>query len=709
MTRRLARRKRLHIQPVQRWYPGQGTPWQTPNPGVFYSSRVRAKIAWWSAQRAPRLTLAVLKTGVKIDFESTPPPFKAAPLLVQPEDVDFVLQDLEKGESRGAYGPLLPAGAHYLARARVDTRANLKKRLVLNFRHVNSFVRKRSQRYDSLKDLPRVLHQNAWMITWDAASAFWHIALHKSTAHFLSFHLAIPLSRYVDGSEEPVPIPSGAYIVHPADGKPYAVVERTCTALPFGFTTSPATWAAVFKVLTKAMRRAGCRTLIWVDDGLCAMPSRAEALAARDLIEDLFQRSGLQRAPDKGVWEPVQLLPDHLGFELSTRGQGCVRVPQRRCREISTTAKDVLCRAARNARRVPNDVLERLLGQVASIGVACANNRLRSRDIYDCHTPWLATSTLSRAALNAVQFWADFQYASKDNGRPLWPLPPELGLYTDASGTLGYGAVLQHSAVPAAAYKPALARFGGFWRPEEVPFHITHKELLAVRKGVQECAPLLRGKRVLLYEDNQAVVFIIRNRVSRSPALMSELKRLLVLLDDLQITLSVRYIRSALNPADEFSRLTYRDAWGFTPRLQANLLARFQHRLRANFTLDAFACHRSAVVPRYASRFNEPGSLGPDGLALDWSNEVLWLNPPWALLPDILAKLQRTPTARGVLFCPFWPTALWWPDARDLARFEVRMPPPVFAVQHFHTPRVEPFLHPGLQLRAILFGPGIAG
>ena len=163
MTRRLARRKRLHIQPVQRWYPGQGTPWQAPNPGVFYSSRVRAKIAWWSAQRAPRLTLAVLKTGVKIDFESTPPPFKAAPLLVQPEDVDFVLQDLEKGESRGAYGPLLPAGAHYLARARVDTRANLKKRLVLNFRHVNSFVRKRAQRYDSLKDLPRVLQKNAWM------------------------------------------------------------------------------------------------------------------------------------------------------------------------------------------------------------------------------------------------------------------------------------------------------------------------------------------------------------------------------------------------------------------------------------------------------------------------------------------------------------------------------------------------------------------
>ena len=79
---------------------------------------------------------------------------------------------------------------------------------------------------------------------------------------------------------------------------------------------------------------------------------------------------------------------------------------------------------------------------------------------------------------------------------------------------------------------------------------------------------------VTLWEDNQAVIFIIRNKTSRSPLLMAELRLLLELLDELHIDLRPRYIRSALNPADEFSRLTERDAWELRPRLRKQLLAK---------------------------------------------------------------------------------------------------------------------------------------
>ena len=41
---------------------------------------------------------------------------------------------------------------------------------------------------------------------------------------------------------------------------------------------------------------------------------------------------------------------------------------------------------------------------------------------------------------------------------------------------------------------------------------------------------------------------------------MAELRLLLALLDDLDIRLVPRYIKSELNVADEFSRLTDRDA-----------------------------------------------------------------------------------------------------------------------------------------------------
>ena len=88
------------------------------------------------------------------------------------------------------------------------------------------------------------------------------------------------------------------------------------------------------------------------------LPSRPLALLARKTVEDLFVRSGLTRAPDKGVWVPTQTLPDHLGVEITTASAtGWIKVPHRRCQELARSAKDILCQSAKGARRVPSDLL----------------------------------------------------------------------------------------------------------------------------------------------------------------------------------------------------------------------------------------------------------------------------------------------------------------------------------------------------------------
>ena len=62
-----------------------------------------------------------------------------------------------------------------------------------------------------------------------------HPSLHKRTAHFLSFHFALP-ERVVleNGGTQFIPLQLGAYWVG-AQGSPgrYQVVERSCSALPF--------------------------------------------------------------------------------------------------------------------------------------------------------------------------------------------------------------------------------------------------------------------------------------------------------------------------------------------------------------------------------------------------------------------------------------------------------------------------------------------
>jgi hypothetical protein len=156
---------------------------------------------------------------------------------------------------------------------------------------------------------------------------------------------------------------------------------------------------------------------------------------------------------------------------------------------------------------------------------------------------------------------------------------------------------------------------------------------------------------VCLYEDNQTVVAIIKNRTSSSPLLMNELRLLMSLLEQLDIRLLPRYIRSELNPDDIFSRLTDRDAWTLSPSVQSMLMQRAQAVFRKSISLDVFACLQSKGTSRFASRHFAPEALAEDGLLLDWSSEVVWLNPPWALLPDVLCKLRAERPA-AVLIVP---------------------------------------------------------
>ena len=692
------RGSRLSLHPVSRWFPGRGSAFVGPPVRVFYSSRIRANIAWWKEQGAPRKIVAALSQGVKFEFHTKPEPFKLSPLMVADADVEFAIADLHKGDSLGAYQPLLPGGEHFLSRTRIDTRAgNGKQRVVHNYRKMNEYACKKTCRYENVKDLHHLLKPQDWMLSLDCANAFWSVPLHPATAHFLSFHFALPeFMTTSSGKREAVPLQPGAYWVRAEDGSRYQVVERSCAALPFGYTNSPFVWTKVIKVLAKAMRRAGIKCLWFLDDALCALPSRAAALAARELIEEMFLRSGLTKAPGKGVWEPTQVLPDHLGFEISTATtRGHLKVPHRRCQDITESATRLLHIAARCRRQVDSDLFRRFIGKASSVSAACDQARFRLRALHDAAELWRPRSTLSRPALRDLEWWSHFHYECAANGLALWPEAPSIAIFTDASSTLGYGAVLS---APAGARKTV----GGWWTmPERVQWHITLKELVAVRKGIELFTDDLRGRVVRLWEDNMAVVHIIRNKTSASPALMAELRLLLELLDSLQIILRPKYIRSELNPADEFSRLTDRDAWSLRPSLQRMLLDKVKRQVGKPVTLDAFASHQSAVCKRYASRHSELAALAFDGLGLDWREEVVWLNPPWALLPDIITKLGIEKPA-GVLIVPVWQSQTWWPSLLALGGTHLDLPRPTFSVVALHTRQVEPFLHHGLRLRAIV-------
>ncbi len=87
--------------------------------------------------------------------------------------------------------------------------------------------------------------------------------------------------------------------------------------------------------------------------------------------------------------------------------------------------------------------------------------------------------------------------------------------------------------------------------------HITFKELKTVRCAIEQFLPKMKGRRLLLYEDNQSVVGVLTILTSRSPTIMSELRKLFLLTDENDIRIRTRSIRSATNIlADKLSRVT---------------------------------------------------------------------------------------------------------------------------------------------------------
>ena len=119
--------------------------------------------------------------------------------------------------------------------------------------------------------------------------------------------------------------------------------------------------------------------------------------------------------------------------------------------------------------------------------------------------------------------------------RCIWLRPDTAVGHVDA-GPHGWGGQLDGGQV--------VDPVAGFWTKAEAELHITHRELIAVRKFCEWYLARLRGRRVLLWEDNQAVVAILTSLSSRTPALMAELRRLVELLDLNDITLRALSLHS---------------------------------------------------------------------------------------------------------------------------------------------------------------------
>jgi hypothetical protein len=50
-----------------------------------------------------------------------------------------------------------------------------------------------------------------------------------------------------------------------------------------------------------------------------------------------------------------------------------------------------------------------------------------------------------------------------------------------------------------------------------------------------------------------------------------------------------------------------------------------------------------------------------DTLQQQWLKKVMYLNPPWQLIPQVIQQIKLQKIHQTVLVTPFWPSQFWFP------------------------------------------------
>jgi hypothetical protein len=168
--------------------------------------------------------------------------------------------------------------------------------------------------------------------------------------------------------------------------------------------------------------------------------SYVATLLLRDRVETLLHQLGLQRNPDKGLWEPTHV-GNHLGLTIDLL-KGKFRAPYDKLQALSKQASSLLGRAATTARWLPARQLAAFAGKAQFLYLAIAPARFFLRElqcIVATRQGWGGRVRMTHQLKRDLEWWRTVP--DQHNGRFVYKPIETAYLHADSSG-YGWGAVL---------------------------------------------------------------------------------------------------------------------------------------------------------------------------------------------------------------------------------------------------------------------------
>ena len=182
---------------------------------VIVKGRLRANVEFWESIGASLFVLSVIREGYKIPFSYTPTSVFLPKNKSALHNAHFVLGTITELLKVGSVVqcPCLPVVVNPLS---VSIQPNGKKRLILDLRHVNVFVKKSKIKFEDAKSFLECLVASpcAWACSFDIKSGYHHIEIFESDQQFLGFSWVLyGVTKYFKFTALPFGLSVGPYIV----------------------------------------------------------------------------------------------------------------------------------------------------------------------------------------------------------------------------------------------------------------------------------------------------------------------------------------------------------------------------------------------------------------------------------------------------------------------------------------------------------------
>ena len=337
--------------------------------------------------------------------------------------------------------------------------------------------------------------------------------------------------------------------VHPSDWhllgfcfRDYYFVDL---CLPFGLRSSVNRFTQLSDTLSWILRNNYNIKFIshYLDDFFLAGPAPSGICKKNmTLTQSLFKRLGVPLAPDKIIGPTTTLT--YLGIVIDSANME-LRLPQDKLRDLSEALI-----SWETKRKCTKRKLLSLIGKLSFATKIIPAGRIFLRRLIDLSK---SVSKLNhRVSLNSdtrkdIQWWKTF--LPLWNGRykildPRATLSSELNLFTDASGSLGFGIYFEGRWI-SHAWPPALQTYSIQW-----------KELFPIYLACFIWARSLAGKRILFHCDTASIVDIWSTQSSKCPNITNLLRHLFFIAAKHEFSINITHIPGLDNSlADCLSRL----------------------------------------------------------------------------------------------------------------------------------------------------------